>query len=94
MNETRRNFLNLCEFNSLIFGGSIFAHKRIQKANWISPDNITENQIDHICISKEFRRSLQDVQKRAEGVGIDHYLLNTRLKPKINRTDKQSAGRF
>jgi len=25
---------------------------------WVSPDNITENQIDHIAISKRFRRSL------------------------------------
>lgn len=33
----------------------------IHKATWVSPDSMTENQIDHVCIGKKFRRSLQDV---------------------------------
>lgn len=29
---------------------------------WVSTDHITENQIDHIAISKIWRRSLLDVR--------------------------------
>ncbi|VDP75383.1 unnamed protein product [Schistosoma curassoni] len=51
-NENGERFLNLCAFDKLVIGGTIFPHKRIHKATWISPDHTTENQIDHICINK------------------------------------------
>nr|KAG5691347.1 hypothetical protein BaRGS_033396 [Batillaria attramentaria] len=51
-----------CALNQLVIGGSIFPHKRIHKATWRSPDHVTENQIDHICISRKFRRSWRDVR--------------------------------
>ena len=61
MNENGERFVNLCALNHLVIGGSVFPHKRIHKATWRSPDHITENQIDHICINKKFRRSWQDM---------------------------------
>ena len=70
--------------DKLVIGGSIYPHKRIHKATWVSPDHKTENQIDHICISKKFRRSLQDVRvKRGADVASDHHLLTARLKLKL-----------
>ncbi|VDP27032.1 unnamed protein product [Schistosoma margrebowiei] len=57
-NENGERFANLCAFNKLVIGGTIFPHKRIHKATWISPDHTTENQIDHICINKTFRRTM------------------------------------
>ncbi|VDP54255.1 unnamed protein product [Schistosoma margrebowiei] len=59
-NENGERFANLCAFNKLVIGGTIFPHKRIHKATWISPDHTTENQIDHICINKKFRRTMED----------------------------------
>ena len=56
MNENREKFADLCGLNNLVIGGSIFAHKRIHKTTWVSPDRIT----DHFSISKLFRRSLKD----------------------------------
>ncbi|VDP51424.1 unnamed protein product, partial [Schistosoma margrebowiei] len=47
-NENGERFANLCAFNKLVIGGTIFPHKRIHKATWISPDHTTANQIDHI----------------------------------------------
>ena len=62
MNEKGERFADLCALNQLVIGGSIFPHKRIHKATWISPNHVTENHIDHICISRKFRRSWQDVR--------------------------------
>lgn len=42
--------------HKLVIGGSVFPHKKAHKLTWVSPDNKTENQIDHICISSKFRR--------------------------------------
>ncbi|VDP22660.1 unnamed protein product [Schistosoma margrebowiei] len=51
-NENGERFANLCAFNKLVKGGTIFPHKRIHKATWTSSDHTTQNQIDHICINK------------------------------------------
>ena len=51
---------------------------------WVSPDNTTENQIDHICVSSKFRRSLLDVRaKRGADVPSDHHLLMGRCHLKL-----------
>ena len=62
MNENGEMFADFCSVNRLVIGGSIFPHKRIHKVTWISPDQRTENQIDHICIKRKFRRSMQEVR--------------------------------
>lgn len=59
MNENGERFADLCSFNQFAIGGSILPHKRIHKATWRSPDHVTENQIDHICINKKFGRALK-----------------------------------
>ena len=72
----------------MVIGGSVFLHKRIHKATWVSPDLITENQIDHVCIAKKFRRSLEDVRvKRGAGVALDHHLVVAKLKLKLRRNE-------
>ncbi|VDO73243.1 unnamed protein product, partial [Schistosoma curassoni] len=40
--ENGERFANLCAFNKLVIGATIFPHKRIHKATWISPDHTTE----------------------------------------------------
>ena len=51
MNENGERFAGFCAFNSLVIGGTIFPHRRIHKTTWMSPDGVTENQIDHFCVS-------------------------------------------
>jgi len=88
MNENGERFADLCALNSLVIGGSIFPHKRIHKSTWVSPDSATENQIDHVCISKKFRRSLQDVRvRRGADVASDHHLVVAKLKLKRNQME-------
>ncbi|XP_056017425.1 craniofacial development protein 2-like [Ostrea edulis] len=81
INENGERFADLCSLNQLVIGGSIFPHKRIHKATWRSPDHVTENQIDHICISKKFRRAWKDVKvMRGTDISSDHHLLMTAVR--------------
>ena len=91
MNENGEMFADVCSFNRLIIGGSVFPHRRIHKATWVSPDHRTENQIDRICISQKFRRSMQDVRvHRGADAASDHHLVLTNLKLKLkSRVEKR-----
>lgn len=86
MNENGERLADLCAINSLVIGGTVFPHKNIHKATWVSPDHTTENQIDHICICKKFRRSLLNVRvKRGADVASDHHLLVAKIKLKLKK---------
>ena len=52
MNENGKlfTFTDFCEQNDLIIGSIIFPHLDIHKITWISPDQKTKNQIDHMAI--------------------------------------------
>ena len=86
MNKNGERFADLCALNKLVIGGgSIFPHEWIHKATWISPNHITENQINHICISRKFRRSWRDVLvMRGADVSSDHNLLMTTVRLRLN----------
>ena len=62
MNENGEMFAEFCSVNILIIGGSVFPHRRIHKATWVSPGHRTENQTDHICISHKCITSMQAVR--------------------------------
>ncbi|VDP75509.1 unnamed protein product, partial [Schistosoma curassoni] len=82
-------FANLFAFNKSVIGGTIFPHKRKHKATWISPDHTTKNQIDHICINKKFRRTMEDVRtKRGADIASDHHLVVANLKLKLKKNWK------
>ncbi|VDO83114.1 unnamed protein product [Schistosoma margrebowiei] len=85
-NENGERFANLCAFNKLVIGGTIFPHKRIHKTTWTSPDHTSQNQIDHICINKKFRRTMKDVRtKRGADIASDHHLLVAKMKSKLKK---------
>ncbi|VDO90817.1 unnamed protein product [Schistosoma margrebowiei] len=97
-NENGERFANLCAFNKLVIGGTIFPHKRMHKATWISPDHTTANQIDHICTNKKFRRTIEDVRTRREAdIASDHHLVIANLKLKLKKkwtTGQTAIQRF
>ncbi|VDP54709.1 unnamed protein product [Schistosoma margrebowiei] len=85
-NENGERFANLYAFNKLVIDGTIFPHKRIHKAIWILPDHTTVNQIDHICINKKFRRTMEDVRiRRGDDIASDHHLVVAHLKLKLKK---------
>ena len=85
MNDNEERLADLCALNKLVLGGSVFRHRRIHKATWLSPDQSTENQIDHFFISKKSRKSLQDFRvKRDADVAYHLVIANLKLKLKRN----------
>ena len=84
INENGELFTDFCAFNDLVIGGTVFPHKTIHKTTWTSPDGNTENQIDHITVSRKWRRSLLDVRvKRGADAASDHQLLVATLRTKL-----------
>ena len=95
MNENGELFADFCFFNKLVTGGSVFPHTKVHKISWVSPDNKTGKQLDHICIASKFRRSLLDVRlKRVADVASDHDLRVGRcgLKVKNHHTSSQKTS--
>ncbi|VDP08607.1 unnamed protein product [Schistosoma margrebowiei] len=85
-NENGDRFANLCAFNKLVIDGTIFPHKRIHKITWTSPDHTTQNQTDHTCINKTFRRTIEDVRNnRGADIASDHHLMVAKIKLKLKK---------
>lgn len=53
INENEELFCDFCATKGLVIGGPLFRHKTSHKVTWRSPDDMTENQIDHVAISRK-----------------------------------------
>ena len=84
INENGTRFVSFCSANNLVIGGTLFQHRNIHKYTWTSPDGHTKNQIDHMAVSRERRKSLIDVRTyRGADVASDHELVIGRVKLKL-----------
>ncbi|XP_062715224.1 craniofacial development protein 2-like [Aedes albopictus] len=90
MSENGGLFTEFCGNNDMVIGGSLFPHRSVHKVTSFSRDGGTENQIDHICISWKWRRSLLDVRnKRSADIASDHHLLIGEIRLRIARIQRQ-----
>ncbi|VDP70783.1 unnamed protein product [Schistosoma mattheei] len=54
------------------------------KAPWVSLDNTTENQVDHIYINNKFTRSIKEARiKKGADIAPDHHLVVAKMKLKL-----------
>ena len=82
--ENGELFVEFCIFNDLVIGGTLFPHKTIHKTTLTFLDGRTENYIDHITISRKWRRSLHDARvKRGADAASNHHLVVALLKIKL-----------
>jgi hypothetical protein len=94
--ENGEMIIDLCVKYNLVIGGRLFPHKDIHKATWVAPNQRTFNQIDHVAISKKWRRSLLDVRSyRGADVASDHHLVKAQLRLKLaaNKPPSQRTTR-
>ena len=93
MNDNGERLLSYCSTNKLKVGGSLFNHRDIHKGTWRSPNGLTVNQIDHICVSRRWASSIQDVRaNRGADVGSDHYLVTAIMRMKLKSLGKKKIN--
>ena len=89
--ENEELFVEFCIFDDLVIEGTSFLLKNILKTMWTSPNGRTENQIDHITISRKWRQSLRDVRvKRGANTASNHQLVVAVLKIKLKAYKDQA----
>jgi hypothetical protein len=90
ISENGGMFIDFCASQELIITGNLFTHKEVHKNTWVSPDLRTENQIDHIVISRSFRSSLLDVRtKRGADIVSERHLVAASFRLKITANKKK-----
>ena len=95
LNSNGERLIDFCEMNNLVITGTIFPHKDIHKNTWTSSDGKTHNQIDHILVNQQFRRSILDTRVRqGADVASDHHLVQTRGRLKLKRITKSTSSRI
>jgi len=77
----------VCNFaieNNMTAISTQFQHKTIHKKTWIMPDLTTVNQIDHILINTNKKKTVQDVQTlRGPNCDSDHFFVKTIIKQQL-----------
>jgi hypothetical protein len=95
-NENGQLLIELCGKHGLVIGGTVFPHKEGHKVTRIPPDKDKQggNQIDHICISRNWRKSLLDVRnKRGADIGSDHHMIMGILRIKTQKVIRKTINR-
>lgn len=76
----------LTSTNGLNIENTFFKHKQIHKMTWISPDGVTQNELDYICTSTMWCSSLLGVHsRRGADVGLDHHLVVGKIRLKLRK---------
>ena len=69
----------------------MFEHNLSEKYTWLSPDSMTRNQIDHICISKHWKSSLHDIKSILDTyIRSDNQLVQAKIKLKLKAKQKSA----
>ncbi|OXU17474.1 hypothetical protein TSAR_009364 [Trichomalopsis sarcophagae] len=77
-NDNGIKVINFVAAKDLIIQITCFKHKDIHKATWTSPDEATQNQIDHFLIEKRRHTNVLDV-RAYRGADSDQIEINNRF---------------
>ena len=69
MNENGELFAEFCTFNDLVIDGSVFPHKTMHKATWVSPERKqTEPDLQHNHKQEMEKKSTRNCENYAEEI--------------------------
>ena len=60
--DNRERFVSFWALNNLAIVSTMFPHKEIHRYMWTSPNGQHHNQINHVTVGSNFKRSVQDVR--------------------------------
>ena len=93
INENGELFADYCGTNELVIGGTLPIQEDPQ-GDMDFPDLHTKNEIDHIAISRRWRRTLEYTRTRnGADVGSGHSLLIAKLKARSTAKAQSQKGR-
>ncbi|XP_035785928.1 uncharacterized protein LOC118463450 isoform X1 [Anopheles albimanus] len=88
-------FVEFCNANNMVIGGSLFRHREMEKITWEAPKCYTKKQIDHICISKEWKKyllfSICPKEKLAD-IASDHLLVIGEMCLRLENVQRRVKG--
>ncbi|XP_051858036.1 uncharacterized protein LOC127565056 [Drosophila albomicans] len=86
---TSNNGFRLIDFaaaRNMVVSSTRFRHLDIHKATWLSPDQKTRNQMDHVVIDGRHASSVMDVRTfRGVNIDSDHYLVAAKIRMRLCR---------
>jgi len=84
-------FVSFCPLNNLAMASTMFPHKEIHRYTWTSPNGPYHNQIDHVAVRSNFKRSVQDVRAYRGADCTSHHNLVI-AKTLLSRTGEQESS--
>ena len=84
-NDNGQRCVNFAASHGMVVRSTFFPRKDIHKATWRSPDQQTENQIDHVLIDGKFFSDVINVRTyRSANIDSDHYLVAVCMRSKLS----------
>ncbi|XP_062715888.1 uncharacterized protein LOC134291753 [Aedes albopictus] len=84
-NDNGQRCVNFAASRGMVVRSTFFPRKDIHKATWRSPDQQTENQIDHVLIDGKFFSDITNVRTyRSANIDSDHYLVAVCMRSKLS----------
>ena len=85
--ERGSQLLQFCTINGLVITNILFCHSPKRRVTWISPDNLTMNQIDYILVRKKIKSKVKNSRTyHSADKGSDHFLVLANLSIKDKKT--------
>ena len=79
-NARGKRLLQFCGINQLKIANTMYKHKKLQLVTWISPNCITQNQIDYFLLQKNNLGMLKDCRVfDSADIGSDHSLVMAKV---------------
>jgi exonuclease III len=83
-NDNGAKICDLAAATNTFIVSTQYRHKREHKITWMIPGGTEGNQIDHMLISKKWKRIIQDVRTyRGANVDSDHLLVVAKIRMKV-----------